>query len=159
MPSWSASSGLILKRRRGPPPTPPTQRGQARLRDLNARYRDLRALHACDTEASGFQWVVREDAEQSVFAYLRLGQAADPPVLVVCNFTPVPRYGYRLGVPVPGHWREALNSDAALYGGSNVGNAGGVAADGGPSHEQPHSLLLALPPLATVILVANPDGA
>jgi 1,4-alpha-glucan branching enzyme len=132
---------------------------QALLRDLNARYRDLRALHARDTEASGFQWVEREDAEHSVFAYLRRGDDADPAVLVACNFTPVPRYGYRLGVPVSGHWREALNSDAALYGGSNLGNAGGVWADGGPSHDQPHSLLLTLPPLSTVILVADPAGA
>ncbi|MGI4975592.1 MAG: alpha amylase C-terminal domain-containing protein, partial [Janthinobacterium lividum] len=131
---------------------------QALLRDLNARYRDLRALHARDTEESGFRWVVREDAEQSVFAYLRLGDEADPAVLVVCNFTPVPRYGYRVGVPVSGFWREALNSDAAGYGGSNVGNGGGVWAEGTASHDQPASMLLTLPPLATLILVAEPAG-
>jgi 1,4-alpha-glucan branching enzyme len=96
-----------------------------------------------------------DDAEQSVFAYLRLGAAGVSPALVVCNFTPVPRYAYRLGVPQGGAWREVLNSDAGIYGGSNVGNGGSVLADDVPSHDLPASLLLTLPPLATIILVAN----
>ncbi len=131
---------------------------QALLRDLNAQYRGLRALHARDTEESGFEWVVREDAEQSVFAYLRRGDDADPVVLVVCNFTPMPRHGYRVGVPTSGHWREALNSDAAAYGGSDVGNYGGAWAEDVVSHGQPASLVLTLPPLSTMILVAEPAG-
>ncbi len=137
----------------------PRHRGvQSLLRDLNAAYRELPALHVRDTDERGFEWVVREDAEQSVFAYLRRGEDTDPAVLVVCNFTPVPRYGYRVGVPVSGYWREALNSDAGIYGGSNVGNSGGVWSDGSPSHDQPASLLLTLAPLATVVLVADPAG-
>jgi 1,4-alpha-glucan branching enzyme len=126
---------------------------QTLLRDLNNTYRKFRALHARDTDPSGFRWIVLNDAEQSVFAYLRLGDPGDPAAVVVCNFTPVPRHGYRLGVPYGGKWQEVLNSDAALYGGSNMGNGGTVWADGEPSHEQPCSLALTLPPLSTLILV------
>ena len=125
------------------------------MRDLNTLYKALPALHALDCVAEGFRWVVLDDADQSVFAYLRLGGENSTPVLVVCNFTPVPRYGYRLGVPQGGAWREALNTDAATYGGSNVGNGGAVQAEDVASHELPASLLLTLPPLATIILTAG----
>ena len=128
---------------------------QTLMRDLNTLYKAVPALHALDCVAEGFRWVVLDDADQSVFAYLRLGGENSTPVLVVCNFTPVPRYGYRLGVPQGGAWREVLNTDAGVYGGSNVGNAGIVAADGNPSHGLPASLLLTLPPLATLILSAE----
>ena len=105
----------------------PAHRGvQALVRDLNHSYRSIAALHEKDCDHDGFQWVVIDDAEQSVFAYLRLGSDGTPPALVVCNFTPVPRYGYRLGVPHGGLWREVLNTDAGIYGGSNLGNAGGA---------------------------------
>ena len=124
---------------------------QTLLHDLNAAYRGIPALHLGDCDPAGFRWVVVEDASSSVFAYLRLGQGT-PPVLVVCNFTPVPQHDYRVGVPVAGKWTEVLNSDAALYGGSGVGNYGGVVADGEPSHGLPVSLILTLPPLATLIL-------
>ena len=76
-------------------------------------------------------------------------------MLVVCNFTPVARHAYRLGVPLPGHWREIVNTDAAMYGGSNVGNEGGILTDGGEQHGQPHSLSLTLPPLSTLILLRD----
>ncbi len=124
---------------------------QTLLHDLNAAYRGIPALHLGDCDPAGFRWVVVDDASSSVFAYLRLGHGT-PPVLVVCNFTPMPQHDYRVGVPAAGHWTEVLNSDAALYGGSGVGNYGGVVADGEPAHGLPVSLTLTLPPLATLIL-------
>jgi 1,4-alpha-glucan branching enzyme len=96
------------------------------------------------------------DWEQSVVAFLRKGRDPKDRVLAVCNFTPVPRLGYRLGVPVGGHWREALNSDAAVYGGSGVGNLGRVRAAHSRSHGRAHSLTVTLPPLATVLF--KPEG-
>ncbi|MDN5864945.1 MAG: 1,4-alpha-glucan branching protein GlgB [Gammaproteobacteria bacterium] len=123
------------------------------VRDLNRLYRDQPALHRGDCEGTGFEWVVADDDAQSVFAFLRHGAAGDPPALAVSNFTPVPRYGYRVGVPRAGCWREMMNTDAALYGGSNLGNAGGVESMSIPAHGHPHSLALTLPPLATLILV------
>jgi 1,4-alpha-glucan branching enzyme len=134
----------------------PMNRGvQGLLADLNAAYRTYPALHVRDTEPSGFRWVVLDDLEQSVYAYLRFGNDTDPAVLAVCNFTPVPRYGYRLGVPYAGVWREIVNTDAAIYGGSNMGNGGGVQAEHIPSHDLPASLVLTLPPLATTIFVGS----
>ena len=128
---------------------------QRLLRDLNTAYRSVPALHARDCDPSGFRWVVMDDREQSVFAYLRFGGEGDPPVLAVCNFTPVPRYGYRIGVPSGGRWREIVNTDAGAYGGSNLGNGGGVEADAAESHGLPFSLDLTLPPLATILLSAE----
>ncbi|MFT8244365.1 1,4-alpha-glucan branching protein GlgB [Roseomonas sp. BN140053] len=131
----------------------PRHRGvQSLLRDLNRVYRGLPALHRRDAEPAGFQWVIGDDRDQSVFAYLRLGTDDDPPVLVVCNLTPVPREGYRIGVPAGGTWHEVLNTDAGGYGGTNMGNSGSVTADAQPSHGQENSVLLTLPPLATLIL-------
>jgi len=130
----------------------PDHRGlQALVRDLNALYRALPALHRFDAEPRGFQWVEANDTEQSALAFLRLGAETEPEALVVCNFTPVPRHGYRVGVPCGGWWRERLNTDAAAYGGSNMGNGGGVAAEETPWHGRPCSLSLTLPPLATLI--------
>ena len=96
---------------------------------------------------------------QSVLAFLRSGAQSDPPVAVVCNFTPEPRPGYRIGLPYLGFWREALNSDAAHYGGSNMGNFGGVTAEAQPAHGFPASATLTLPPLATLFLVFSPPLA
>ena len=127
---------------------------QKLLRDLNRTYREIGALHARDCEPDGFRWVVVEDRDQSVFAWLRFGAEDDPPALVVCNFTPVPRCDYRIGVPRRGLWREIVNTDAAVYGGSNTGNSGGVQGDGPAQHGQPASLLLTLPPLSTLVLIA-----
>jgi 1,4-alpha-glucan branching enzyme len=131
----------------------PFHRGmQLLIRDLNALYRATPALHERDAESSGFQWLVSDDADNSVIAWARRGESEAETVIVVSNFTPVPREGYRIGVPLPGFYREVLNTDAALYGGSNMGNHGGVAADGMPSHGQPYSLTLTLPPLSTLML-------
>jgi 1,4-alpha-glucan branching enzyme len=125
------------------------------VRDLNRLYRTEPALHRRDCEGAGFAWVVADDAEQSVFAFLRYGDEGDAPALVVSNLTPVPRRDYRLGVPRTGLWREALNTDAAAYGGSNLGNAGGAASEPIVAHGHAQSLTLTLPPLATLILVAG----
>ena len=133
----------------------PDNRGvQAVVRDLNALYRGHPALHQRDCSPDGFRWVVIDDAQQSVFAYLRLADGA-PPVLVVCNFTPVPRYGYRLGVPQGGKWTEVLNTDAGVYGGGNIGNGGSSQAEDAPCHDLPASLVLTIPPLATIVLLAG----
>ncbi|MBV9734554.1 MAG: 1,4-alpha-glucan branching protein GlgB [Acidisphaera sp.] len=137
----------------------PLHAGVQRLvRDLNLAYRDTPSLHRRDCDHTGFRWVVLNDRVQSVFAFLRFGEADDPPVLVVCNFTPIPRHGYRIGVPLGGEWLEVVNSDAAVYGGSNMGNAGRVVAEQVSSHDCPASLMLTLPPLATLYLRAAGAG-
>ncbi len=97
------------------------------IRDLNRLYVSEPALHERDCEAHGFQWTVGDDRANSVFSFLRYA-ANHSPVLVVCNMTPVPRYGYRIGVPLGGAWREIFNSDSSFYGGSNLGNQGRVMA-------------------------------
>jgi 1,4-alpha-glucan branching enzyme len=136
----------------------PRHKGVQRLvRDLNLAYRANPALHVRDSLPEGFRWVVMDDAEQSVFAYLRLGGPDDAPILAICNFTPVPRTLYRVGVPRGGFWQEIVNTDAEIYGGSNMGNGGGVAAEAVPSHGHDQSIVVTLPPLAAVILRA--DGA
>src|SRR3984885_2140807 len=137
----------------------PHQGVQAWIRDLNKLYRDTPALYAHDCEPDGFRWIVVSDDTQSVLAFLRQGAPSDPPVAVVCNFTPEPRVGYRLGLPYQGFWREALNSDAGSYGGSNTGNFGGVTAEGQPAPGFPPSATLTLPPLATLFLVFSPPSA
>jgi 1,4-alpha-glucan branching enzyme len=125
------------------------------LRELNHQYRTLPALHARDCEGEGFRWIVVDDNAQSVAAWLRTGAPGDPPVAVVCNFTPVPRYGYRIGLPHAGDWREVMNTDAIDYGGSGVGNLGRVTATADPSHGLPASASVTLPPLATIYLRAS----
>jgi 1,4-alpha-glucan branching enzyme len=120
--------------------------------DLNRLYRGIPALHRKDSEADGFQWLVVDDAAQSAFAWLRRGDPGDAPVAVVCNFTPVPRRGYRFGLPHSGRWREIFNSDAEIYGGSGFGNLGEVWADGHPSHDMPASAEITLPPLSAIYL-------
>jgi len=120
------------------------------VRDLNRFYKGERALHELDADRRGFQWIDCNDVENSVVSLLRRGHSTDNIVLVVCNFTPVPRFNYRLGAPRPGFWKEVLNSDAREYGGSGQGNFGGVEATPVPLHRQSHSLDLTLPPLAAV---------
>ncbi|WP_108814060.1 1,4-alpha-glucan branching protein GlgB [Loktanella sp. Alg231-35] len=130
----------------------PAHKGvQNLVRDLNRLYRETPALHVMDCEADGFQWL-NGDAAQSTMGYMRMGAKGDPPVIVMCNFTPVTRSEFRVGVPLAGHWEEVLNTDAAAYGGGNRGNLGGVdsvpeAADG-----QEQSVQLVLPPLSVVVL-------
>ena len=128
---------------------------RAWVRDLNAYYGATPALYQRDFDPSGFAWIDADDAQHSVLGFLRLA-ATGGSVLVACNFTPVPRHNYVLGVPSSGFWREALNSDAGAYGGSGLGNLGGVHAAPLPAHGRPFSLTLALPPLSTVILEHAP---
>jgi 1,4-alpha-glucan branching enzyme len=120
--------------------------------DLNRLYREERALHEGDCQPWGFEWVDCNDAGASVLTFLR--QAGSEVLLVVCNFTPVVRQGYRVGVPQGGYWRELLNGDGHEYGGSGVGNEGGVQALPESIHGRPWSLSLILPPLAVLFLKA-----
>jgi 1,4-alpha-glucan branching enzyme len=123
---------------------------QKLVRDLNRLYRTTAALHELDCEAEGFTWLVADDDRQSVFAWLRKGRDAAARCLVVLNFTPQVRHDYRINVPSAGRWREIFNSDAGIYGGTNVGNAGGVTARPIDSGGE---LALTLPPLAGLLLV------
>jgi 1,4-alpha-glucan branching enzyme len=123
--------------------------------DLNRFYRAAPALYRRDFDPAGFEWVESHDAGASVLAFLRRGGASDPVVLAVCNFTPVPRPNYVVGVPYGGRWREALNSSAALYGGEATGNFGGVDAAPAGAQGRFHSLTLNLPPLATLLFVGE----
>jgi 1,4-alpha-glucan branching enzyme len=122
------------------------------MRDLNAVYRETPALYQRDFTPDGFEWVDCNDSENSTLAFLRKGHEPHDMALVLCNFTPVPRDNYRIGVPRGGQWRERLNSDAREYGGGGIGNFGVVEAAPLPSHGRSHSLTLRLPPLATLIL-------
>ncbi|MFZ5784114.1 MAG: 1,4-alpha-glucan branching protein GlgB [Pseudomonadota bacterium] len=139
----------------------PAHAGIQRLvRDLNRLYAGEPALHRRDAVPEGFRWVIGDDRANSVFAFLRqdagiAGEGEAPPVLVVCNLTPVPRREYRIGVPRAGRWREIANTDSRFYGGSDVGNDGTVATFDAPSHGESQSLLLTLPPLATIVLKAE----
>ena len=125
------------------------------VRDLNRVYRATPALYQRDFTPDGFQWIDCNNADQSVHRLPAQGEAPGEVALIACNFTPVPRDNYRVGVPRGGWWRERLNSDAAEYGGSGIGNFGAVEASPLPSHGMTHSLALRLPPLAAVVL--TPD--
>jgi 1,4-alpha-glucan branching enzyme len=130
----------------------PAHAGMKKLiADLNRLYRETPALHARDCEGDGFEWLIVDDAANSVYAWLRKPGDGQPPVAVVTNFTPVPRDNYRLPLPKAGRWRELLNTDAADYGGSGRGNLGAIAAQGEPSHGQPASAAISLPPMATLM--------
>jgi 1,4-alpha-glucan branching enzyme len=128
----------------------------ARLRlligTLNHLYRSERALHAGDVQSWGFEWMDCQDADNNVLSFVRKTQHAEETVLVLCNFSPVPRHNYRLGVPERGYWREILNTDGPEFGGSGLGNHGGVDTVPIPLHGRLHSLTLTLPPLAAVFL-------
>lgn len=129
----------------------PAHAGVQRLvRDLNRLYRTTPALHELDCEGAGFEWLVTDDFNQSVFAWLRKGNDPRARCVVVVNFTPAVRHDYRVRVPFAGVWREVLNTDADIYGGSNLGNAGAVSAVVTPESPELH---LVLPPLAAVYLV------
>jgi 1,4-alpha-glucan branching enzyme len=124
--------------------------------DLNALYRAQPALHQRDFDASGFAWIDCNDAHTSVISFMRYGGENTKPMLIACNFTPVPQHNYILGVPFAGYWRELLNSDAPRYGGSGMGNLGGLQTSPVPAHGHLRSLTLTLPPLAILIFGA-PD--
>ncbi len=121
------------------------------VRDLNRTYRNTAALYEGDCHSWGFEWIDCQDVEQSVLTYMRKSKDGQP-VVIACNYTPVPRHDYSIGVPAPGFWTEVLNSDAGEYGGSGLGNFGGRAAQERSVHGRPYSLSLTLPPLGIVML-------
>jgi 1,4-alpha-glucan branching enzyme len=127
---------------------------QALVRDLNRLYRSRAALHARDCEPEGFQWLLADEADTSVYAWRRSAPEENP-IAVVSNFTPVPREGYRLPLPAAGTWREIINTDATVYGGSGMGNAGAVEAHAGGNGEI--SAAVTLPPLSTVMFELASD--
>ena len=128
----------------------PPHAGMVRwVSDLNKLYTSEPAMHQGDCHAGGFEWVDASDAAASIMSFLRRGDDGTS-VLVVCNFTPVVRHGYRVGVPYGGYWRELLNSDATVYWGSGQGNAGGVTADAEGWNGRPYSVSLTLPPLGVL---------
>jgi 1,4-alpha-glucan branching enzyme len=131
---------------------------QSLVRDLNRLYREHPALWERDSDPEGFWWLEPNDADENVIAFVRTGldSGGDRPMVVfAANLSPVPREGYRLGLPRSGQWREALNTDAEVYGGGNVGNLGSVTPEPVPWHGQPVSALLTLPPLAAIWLVPD----
>ena len=122
------------------------------VRDLNTFYRNEPALYETDFNPAGWRWIDADDSDNSVLTYMRLRKDGTAPVVIACNFTPVPRRGYRVGVPYEGHWLELLNSNAAIYGGTDEGNFGGRMTEAVACHGFDNSLLLNLPPLAMVVL-------
>jgi 1,4-alpha-glucan branching enzyme len=129
----------------------PYHRGVQRLvKDLNGGYRNEPALYEVDFEPAGFQWTDWSDWEQSVITFCRFSRNRERMLLCACHFTPLAHQGYRVGVPRPGYYREVINTD---YGGRDVGSAGGVPSEPMPWHEQPHSVVLTLPPLAALWLI------
>jgi len=125
------------------------------VEDLNRIYCEYPALHELDTDPAGFEWIDCNDTSDSAISFLRKAKFSPETIVVVCNFTPVPRMAYRVGVPSGGFWRELLNSDVTEYGGSGVGNLGGVYATERPVHGRPYSLELTLPPLGALFLKAE----
>jgi 1,4-alpha-glucan branching enzyme len=122
------------------------------MADLHRVYRSQPALYEVDFNWQGFDWLESHDNENSVFAFLRRGHNPEDIVVVVSNWTPVPRYDYRVGVPTGGPWRELFNTDSSLYAGGNVGNGGLVWALDEPWAGRSHSLCLTIPPLGAVFL-------
>ncbi|CNI35671.1 MULTISPECIES: 1,4-alpha-glucan branching protein GlgB [Yersinia] len=125
---------------------------QRLVRDLNHCYQQNAPLYELDYQPEGFEWLVVDDHENSVFAFLRRDSNGQE-LIAISNFTPVPRYEYRVGIPHEGHYREVLNSDSAFYCGSNLGNQGGIDSQPVASHHHAHSLQLTLPPLSTIYLL------
>jgi len=128
---------------------------QAWVEQLNRVYRSEPALHLLDNNAAGFEWVDCNDGAASTISLLRKSESPSDTILIVCNFTPIPRTGYRIGVPHGGYWKELLNSDGREYAGSGIGNLGGVTAEPEPTHGRPFSLKLTLPPLAALFFKAQ----
>jgi 1,4-alpha-glucan branching enzyme len=121
------------------------------VKELNGLYRRERALYEVDDAYSGFEWIDFRDSESSVISFVRYSQNREEFVVFCCNFTPVPRQGYRIGVPSAGRYREIFNTDAEMFGGSNVGNNGAVLAENIQAHGRPASLRITLPPLGVVV--------
>ncbi|PZR66856.1 MAG: 1,4-alpha-glucan branching enzyme, partial [Solirubrobacterales bacterium] len=126
---------------------------QALVRDLNHRYREQPALWELDSDPAGFSWLEPNGADDNVIAFARHSRDGERVLVFAANLSPVPRTGFRLGLPRSGRWREALNTDSAFYGGGDVGNLGGVQAEPIPWHGQQVSAEVTLPPLAAIWLV------
>jgi 1,4-alpha-glucan branching enzyme len=129
----------------------PHRQLQKFVKDLNQLYRNEPALHEVDYSWEGFQWIDFQDQDASLISFFRRGKNPDDVVVVACNFTPIPRTNYRIGLPLAGFYQEVLNSDSEHYGGSNMGNNGGVTAEEIPSHNQLYSAEITFPPLAVVV--------
>jgi 1,4-alpha-glucan branching enzyme len=145
---WDHNNGLNWALLRWPP----HQRLQQFVKDLNRLYVSEPALYEVDFHYSGFEWIDFHDSDNSIISFLRRAKNPNEFVVFVCNFTPVVREGYRIGVPTPGFYAELLNSDAAVYGGQNIGNRGGLPAEDFAWQGRPHSLQLTVPPFAVVVL-------
>ena len=124
---------------------------QALIKDLNHAYRNIPALHELDCDGNGFEWLDSQNSAQSILVYLRKGQKGTAPALVVVNLTPTSYENFAVGVSQAGFYRECLNTDSSIYGGSNVGNGGGVNSINEAYAGQAHQVLLSVPPLATMI--------
>jgi 1,4-alpha-glucan branching enzyme len=122
------------------------------VQDLNWHYGAEPALHEADFTPAGFRWIECNDSEHSVVSLVRYGRDARECLVLIFNFTPVPREAWRFGVPEPGRYDEILNSDSALYGGGNVGNLGGITSEPVPDHGFEHSVVLTVPPLGALYL-------
>jgi 1,4-alpha-glucan branching enzyme len=118
---------------------------------LNEVYKSQPALYEIDFQGWGFEWIDFHDSENSIISFIRHGRRREEFVVVVCNFTPAPHKGYRIGVPEPGDYLEIFNSDAEIFGGSNMGNGGRINAETTGSHGRPASLCLTIPPLGVLI--------
>ena len=125
------------------------------VKALNALYTSQPALYEVDFSWEGFQWIDFRDVDNSIVSFVRKAKNPEDCLVVVANFTPVPREGYRVGVPLPGFYRELLNSDSVLYGGSNTGNARDVPAESMPWQNQPYSAMLTIPPLGIIFLKSD----
>jgi 1,4-alpha-glucan branching enzyme len=136
----------------------PHQGIQNWVRDLNRLYKEQPALYERDFEGAGFRWINANDSDYSVLSYIRFAKDLSDFVVIACNFTPIPRHNYRIGVPAPGYYRELLNSDSAAYGGSNIGNTGGVQGEAVQWHDFPQSLNITVPPLGIVVLKLDQDS-
>jgi len=133
--------------------TDPTHAGLKRfVQDLNKNYQEQPSLYESDFVPEGFRWIDCTDVDHSVVSLVRLGNSPGDFLVMVFNFTPVPREAWRIGVPEPGRYDELLNSDSELYGGSNVGNLGGVSSEPVPANGFDHSVLLSVPPLGALYL-------
>ncbi len=123
---------------------------QSMMRELNRLYREHPALWEADHDHRGFEWIAADNSDDNVIAFMRIAPASGGRVICACNFAPVPREHYRIGAPRPGYYREILNTDAAIWSGGNVGNAGGVNAEPTPYNGMPHSISITLPPLGVL---------
>jgi 1,4-alpha-glucan branching enzyme len=121
------------------------------VQDLNRLYRSQPALYEVDHHYSGFEWIDFHDWENSLVVFLRRAKRAEDFLVFACNFTPVARHNYRVGVPDAGYYAELLNSNSEIYGGDNRGNSGGMWAEPEPCHGRPYSLSLMLPPLSVLV--------